>query len=109
LAYRKAIHKQVTIRLTLTQQQKVNDMTTQSRIKSLLTVGIFTVIILVGYYVFTAPDRRNAGEKISDAISALPNGVDKAARQLENRTPAEKLKDAAKDVGNDIKKSTNQQ
>lgn len=72
-------------------------------------IGVFIIVAVIGYYVLNAPDRRTAGEKVSDAINELPSGVDKAARQLENRTPAEKLKDAAKDVGNDIKKSTNQQ
>ena len=46
---------------------------------------------------------------MSDAISELPNGVTKASRQLESRTPADKINDAAKDAGNDIKKATNQQ
>lgn len=66
-------------------------------------------IALGGYFILNAPDQRSAGDKIGDAINELPNGVDKAARELEDRTPGEKLEDAVKDAGDDIKKSTNQQ
>lgn len=84
-------------------------MTSQSQIKSLLMGGVLIVFIVMGYYAFTAPDRRSVGERIGDAANELSNGSDKAVRQLRDRTPAEKLTDAAKDVGNDIKRSTNQQ
>ncbi len=80
-------------------------MTNQSQGKFLMIVGLAAIIAAIGYYVLTAPDRRNAGEKVSDAVNELPKGVDKAARQLESRTPGEKLHDAAKDAGTDIKKS----
>lgn len=69
-----------------------------------LMIIILVAIIGIGVYVLNAPDRRSAGEKISDAVHELPNGVDKASRQLKDRTPGEKLGDAAKDVGDDIKK-----
>lgn len=84
-------------------------MTTQPQGKFLVTVGLVVVIGIIGYYVLNAPDRRSAGDKIGDAINELPNGVDKASRQLEDRTPGEKLSDAAKDAGDDLKKATNQQ
>lgn len=73
---------------------------------------LFALIIIIvagiGYYILTAPDNRSAGDKIGDAINEMPNGLDKAARQLEDRTPAEKIGNAVKDAGDDIKKSTNQ-
>jgi len=88
-------------------------MTTQpspvSSGKFLVTATLVVVIAVLAYYVLNAPDKRNAGEKMSDAINELPKGVDKAARQLESRTPADKLNDAAKDAGDDLKKATNQQ
>ncbi len=84
-------------------------MTTQSFGKNLLIVAALAVILIVGYRVLYAPDQRSGGQKISDAIDELPNGVDKAARQLEDRTPADKLHDAAKDASDDVKKATNQQ
>ncbi len=72
-------------------------------------IGLVIVIGVIGYYVLNAPDRRDGGQKIADAINELPNGVDKASRQLKDRTPGEKLGDAAKDAGDDLKKATNQQ
>ena len=52
------------------------------------------------------PDNRSGTDKLGDAIHALPDGPDKAARQLENRTPGEKLGDAVKDTGDNIKQNT---
>jgi short subunit fatty acids transporter len=73
-----------------------------------MLIGILIVIILaaVGYGVLTMPDKRGVGQKVDDAVDALPHGVDKAARQLEDRTPGEKLGDAVKDTGDKIKDST---
>jgi hypothetical protein len=71
---------------------------------------IFIVIIVIGFVAYgalTMPDNRTAGQRIGDAVDALPQGVDKAARQLEDRTPGEKLGDAVKDAGEDIKRNTN--
>jgi hypothetical protein len=84
-------------------------MSNQSQGKFILLAGVAIFIAIIGYKVLNAPDNRDAGQKVSDAINDLPNGVDKASRQLEDRTPGEKLKDAAKDEGDDIKKATNQQ
>jgi hypothetical protein len=77
--------------------------------KSLLILCLIAVVGFIAYRVLNAPDRRSEGDKIGDAITELPNGVDKAARQLEDRTPAEKLNDVAKDASEDLKKATNQQ
>jgi len=75
-----------------------------------IAIVLFVIVIAIsGYYILNAPDNRNAAEKVGDAIHELPQGADKAGRQLESRTPGEKLEDGAKDVGDDIKKSTNQQ
>ncbi len=84
-------------------------MTTKSFGRNVLIVAAIAAIMLIGYSVLYAPDHRTDGQKIGDAIKELPNGVDKAARQLEERTPADKLKDAATDMGDDVKKATNQQ
>ena len=88
---------------------EVKTMNTHSLGKYLLIFCFAAVAGLIGYSVLNAPDRRSAGDKVGDAINELPNGIDKAARQLENRTPGDKLKDAAEDVGDDLKKTTNQQ
>ena len=84
-------------------------MTQQSQSKYLMTGGLIVIIAVIGLYILNAPDKRDVGQKVSDAIGELPNGVDKAARQLKDRTPGEKLNDAAKDAGTNIKKATNQQ
>lgn len=44
---------------------------------------------MAGHFL-TMPDQRAFGEKVGDAIDALPQGLDDAAEQLENRTPGEK-------------------
>ncbi|MFZ4125141.1 MAG: hypothetical protein ACOYJ2_03605 [Rickettsiales bacterium] len=77
--------------------------------KYLLILCLVVIVGFLGYSLLNAPDRRSAGDKMSDAIDELPNGVDKAARQLEDRTPGEKLNDAAEDSGDDLRKATNQQ
>lgn len=84
-------------------------MTTHSLGRNFLIIALVIAVGVVGYSILNAPDKRDAGTKISDAIDELPNGVDKAARQLESRTPADKLEDAASDAKEDLKKSTNQQ
>lgn len=67
--------------------------------KPINILGIVAVIILViaGYALLTMPDQRNTTEKVGDAIHELPQGIDKAARELEDRTPGERLGDAIKD------------
>lgn len=77
-----------------------------SNSKTLLVIAIVVVVGIIAWGVLTMPDQRSTGQKVGDAIDTLPQGVDKAARQLENRTPGEKLGDAVKDVGDDIKEKT---
>ena len=71
-------------------------------------IALVIILAFLGYSILNTPDRRDPGQKIGDAISELHNGPDKAARQLENRTPGDKLQDAAHDEKQDIKKSLNQ-
>ena len=80
--------------------------TAQSSSRNILMLIIVAVLAVLAYAALTMPDRRTTGEKVGDAIDALPQGVDKAAQQLEDRTPGEKLGDAVKDAGEDIKRST---
>ena len=51
------------------------------------------VALLFGYRVMTTPEHRTPGQKIDAAVEQLDNGVDNAARELQDRTPAERLKD----------------
>ncbi len=76
--------------------------------------GIIGLVVVVAFFVvvwsmLTMPDQRSTGERVGDAIDALPQGVDKAARELEQRTPGEKLGDAVKDAGEDIRRNTDRQ
>lgn len=82
-------------------------MMNNKQTKGLLVVVVVLLLAVVAYGALTMPDRRNTAEKVGDAIHELPQGVDKAARQLEDRTPGEKIGDAVKDVGDEIKDSTN--
>jgi hypothetical protein len=84
-------------------------MSTQTLGKFFMLAALVVVIVTIGFYLMNAPDRRNSGEKLSDAVNELPNGMDKAAQQLESRTPAQKLEDAAKDTSDDLRKTMNQQ
>ena len=69
-----------------------------SNSKTIIGVIIAVVVIALGYMVLTKPDQRNGFEKVGDAVSELPNGVDNAARELEDRTPGEKIVDEVKDA-----------
>jgi len=71
--------------------------------------GAVIVVAVLSYGVLTMRDQRNTTEKIGDAIHDLPQGVDKAERQLQDRTPGQKLGDAVKDTGDKIKDNTNPQ
>lgn len=65
--------------------------------RNLLAITGVVILLFLAYAVLTMPDHRNATEKVGDAIHDLPQGVDKAARQLEDRTPGQKIGDAIKD------------
>ena len=77
-----------------------------SSFRNLLAILVVVALGLIVWGVMTMPDQRTTGQKVGDAVDALPQGVDKAARQLEDRTPGERLGDAVKDAGDDIKDKT---
>ncbi len=66
--------------------------------KSVLGIIVAALVIGGGLLYLNKPDQRNGFEKVGDAVKELPNGVDNAARELEDRTPAQKLKDDVKDA-----------
>jgi hypothetical protein len=82
------------------------ESTNQSPVKVILVIIIVAVIAVLAYSVLTMPDNRSGAERLGDAISELPNGVDKAANELEDRTPGEKIGEAVKDAGENIKENT---
>ena len=62
-------------------------------------IAVVVAVFAAGTVVYlTTPEDRTLGEKISDAGDSLDNGVDDAARQLEDRSPAEKIQDGIDDA-----------
>ncbi len=72
-------------------------MTHSQMTRNLFILVVVLALAVVGYAVLTMPDHRSTTEKVGDAIHDLPKGVDKAGRQLEERTPGQKIGDAIKD------------
>ncbi len=72
-------------------------MATQNT-NTIITVLVIALVAVGGYAFFNMRDNRNGAERLGDAISELPNGIDNAARELEDRTPAERVTDTVKDA-----------
>jgi hypothetical protein len=72
--------------------------TQQDTTRILAGIVVVAVLAVAAYGFMTQPDTRSAGERLGDAVSNLDDGVDDAARELEPRTPAERLKDDYKDA-----------
>ncbi len=72
-------------------------MTTNNS-KMLIGALVLALVAVGAYAALNAPDRRSPGEKVGDAIGQLGNGVDDAARELEDRTPAQRIGDEVKDA-----------
>jgi hypothetical protein len=66
------------------------------------------VVAAIAIVLFTLPDRRTTGERVGDAVDALPHGVNAAAGQLRDRTPAEKAGDAIQKADDKAKDATPQ-
>lgn len=58
-----------------------------------IVCGIALVVILAAF-LLNMPDKRSGPERVGDAVTALPQGVDKAGDQLKDRNPVEKAGDA---------------
>lgn len=84
----------------------MNQPSTNSGARTALIVIVVALVAMLAYSVLTMPDNRTGAERLGDAISELPNGVDNAADQLKDRTPGEKLGDAVEDAGESIKDAT---
>lgn len=70
---------------------------TNNNSKILIGALVLALVAVGAYAALNMPDRRSPGEKVGDAIGQLGNGVDDAARELEDRTPGERLVDEVKD------------
>lgn len=67
-------------------------------IKKASLAVLVVVIVVMAYMMMNTREDKSIGQKMDDAIGQLDNGVDNAARELENRTPAEKVVDEVKDA-----------
>ena len=76
------------------------------RYKTPIVLITIVIIALLAYVILTQRNQSSTMEKVGNAIQELPQGVDKAARQLEDRTPGEKLGDSVKDAGEKIKEES---
>ena len=65
--------------------------------RSIIVIAAVIALGFLAYGVLTMPDQRSTTEKIGDAIHELPQGPDKAARELEDRTPGERIGDTIRD------------
>jgi len=75
--------------------------------RGILTFVVVALLVVAAWGVLTMPDHRSTGQRIGDAVDALPQGVDKSARELQDRTPGARLGDDVKDAGQNLKDSTN--
>ena len=57
-----------------------------------IILTILIVAILAVGAVWMMQDHRSGSERVSDAVTALPNGVDKAADKLGDQAPAKNVK-----------------
>ncbi|HVZ29489.1 MAG TPA: hypothetical protein VG839_03780, partial [Asticcacaulis sp.] len=48
------------------------------------------VVVAIVIILLTLPDRRTTGQRVGDAVDALPHGLGAAAGQLRDRTPTER-------------------
>jgi short subunit fatty acids transporter len=65
-----------------------------------VVVGVL-VVLVVGFLLFkymTTPEDRTVGQKVEAAVDNLDNGVDDAARELQDRTPAQRIEDGIEDA-----------
>ncbi len=77
-------------------------MATVSTNNSRFLIGglIVAVLAVLAFAFLNMPDNRTSGEKIGDAVGKLSDGqgLDDAARELQDRTPAQRLSDGVKDA-----------
>lgn len=67
-------------------------------VKIIITILVLIVVAGGAYAVLTTPEDRSLGQKVEDAANSLDEGVDDAARQLEDRSPVEKIEDGYEDA-----------
>ena len=66
---------------------------------TIILLAIVLIAVIIGFAYYSGKDNRTSGERIGNAIDAAPQGLDKAAAQLENRSGEERAKDDANRIG----------
>lgn len=72
----------------------------------LIVIIIIVLVGIVAYLTLITPNTLTAVQKSDDAVDTSTENPKKAVRQLEDRTPEEKLGDEVKDLGDDTKKES---
>jgi hypothetical protein len=73
--------------------------------RTICGILIVAIVAALAWFVLTMPDQRTTGQRIGDAVDALPD-VGKASSELQDQTPGQKLGDKVKDAGQNIKDNT---
>lgn len=68
-------------------------------ITAIAVVAIIVIILLFASGTLSFKDNRSTTDRVGDAIHALPDGADKAADQLGDRTPGQRVGDQIKGLG----------
>lgn len=71
--------------------------------RGLMIFLAIAVLAVLAWGFMDMRDERSTGERIGDAVEALPHGVDEAGEQLRDRTPAERLGDKVRETTDEIK------
>ncbi len=67
-----------------------------------IVVVLLTLLVIgTGYIAYNSMhDNRTTGERLSDAADEMSNGLDNAADELKDKSPAEQVGDSVKDAVN---------
>ncbi|MFT3998001.1 MAG: hypothetical protein QM667_11400 [Asticcacaulis sp.] len=57
-----------------------------------ILIGVALIALITVTAIYMMQDHRSGSERLGDAVEALPNGVDKAANELQDQPPAENVK-----------------
>lgn len=69
----------------------------------ILALGAVLIVAFLAFAMVNVKDNRSTGERIGDAVDALPHGVGEASQRLGDETPGEKLGDALQDARENVK------
>ncbi|MDI7774090.1 hypothetical protein [Asticcacaulis sp. EMRT-3] len=77
--------------------------TTSSGKNALIVVlAVIIIAILAVGAVYLMQDHRGPAERVGDAVSTLPKGVDKAANKLGDQSPAQNVKNNLDNAADDV-------